>query len=67
MSHPVWPFCESAQNLRSAVLTADGSWDQLDWSSRMEKLAAKGVPVLATGKDGLGTNMWYHKSAAIKP
>ena len=51
--------------MKAAILTADDTWDHLDWTSEMEKLAEKGVPVPARGRDGLGTNIWYHNCAAM--
>jgi len=61
----VWPFCESAQRMKAAVLTADGSWDHLDWASTMEEFSKTGVTVPVKGKDGLGTNIWYPNLAAV--
>jgi len=51
--------------MKAAVLTADGSWDHLDWASTMEEFSKMGVTVPAKGKDGLGTNIWYHIHAVI--
>jgi len=51
--------------MKAAVLTADGSWDHLDWTSTMEEFSKRGVTVPAKGKDGLGTNIWYHIRSTI--
>ena len=35
---PYWPYCSAANEMRSAILNVDGSWDTLTWKRRLESL-----------------------------
>ncbi|CAK3801989.1 phosphoglycerate mutase [Lecanosticta acicola] len=47
-----WSYCKAANEMRSAVLSADGSWDTLAWKRRLETLGANDSPKLAAGPRG---------------
>lgn len=50
--HGSWPYCQAANQMKAAILTADGSWDTLAWKRRMETLGAGDTPKLAAGPKG---------------
>lgn len=50
--HGTWPYCKAANEMKSAILAADGSWDTLAWKRRMETFGANGSPKLAAGPKG---------------
>ncbi|KAL1587871.1 hypothetical protein WHR41_03691 [Cladosporium halotolerans] len=53
-----WPYCTAAQQMRSAVMSADGSWDTMQWRRRLETFerqvdaSATDDPTLAKGLKG---------------
>lgn len=47
-----WPYCQSAADLKSVILTADHNLDTLGWKRRMEGLGPSDTPLLATGPKG---------------
>jgi acid phosphatase len=53
-----WPYCSASQQMKSAVMSADGSWDTLQWRRRLEVFerqigsAATDDPTLAKGSRG---------------
>lgn len=53
-----WPYCTAAQQMRSAVMSADGSWDTMQWRRRLETFerqvdaSATDDPTLAKGSKG---------------
>lgn len=49
--HTYWPYCSVAKAMRSAVLSADGTLDTLQWKRRIESLGTDG-PTLNAGVKG---------------
>jgi len=47
-----WPYCKAASNFKSVVLTANGSWDTLEWKRRLETFGADNAPVPSAGPKG---------------
>lgn len=50
--HGSWPYCRAANELKSAVLAADGAWDTLSWKRQLETLGKSDGPKLAAGPNG---------------
>lgn len=50
--HPTWPYCRAANDLKAAVLSADGAWSTLSWKRHLETLGNNDVPHLSTGPSG---------------
>ena len=50
--HGTWPYCKAANELKAAILAADGSWDTLKWKRRLETFGKGDVPQLAAGPKG---------------
>lgn len=51
--HGSWPYCRAANEWKSAVLAADGSWSTLSWKRRLETLGHDDdSPHLAAGPAG---------------
>jgi acid phosphatase len=50
--NPYWPYCKAANELKSIILTADGSLDSLAWKRRLETIGPAGRPMLPTGPQG---------------
>ncbi|EGP90119.1 uncharacterized protein MYCGRDRAFT_68972 [Zymoseptoria tritici IPO323] len=49
--HGTWPYCKAANEMRSAMLVADG-WDTLAWKRRLETFGNGDTPKLAAGPGG---------------
>jgi acid phosphatase len=53
-----WPYCSAAQQMKSTVMSADGSWDTLQWRRRLEvfgreiEIPPRDDPTLAKGSRG---------------
>lgn len=53
-----WPYCTAAQQMKSTVMSANGSWDTLQWRRRLEvferqvEASASDNPVLTKGSQG---------------
>jgi acid phosphatase len=54
-----WPYCNSSQQLRSVVLSADTKWDQLEWRRRLETFGKDDLPVIVTGSGNAYDGVWY--------
>lgn len=50
--HGSWPYCRAANELKSAVLAADGAWDSLSWKRRLETLGKNDSPNAVIGPEG---------------
>ncbi|KAF7190053.1 putative acid phosphatase SPBC4.06 [Pseudocercospora fuligena] len=50
--HGTWPYCRAANQLKAAILAADGSWDSLAWKRRLETFGSNDTPKLAAGSQG---------------
>ncbi|KAK4632932.1 putative acid phosphatase [Fulvia fulva] len=50
--HGTWPYCKAANELKSAILTADRTFDNLQWKRRLETFGERDLPKLAAGPKG---------------
>jgi acid phosphatase len=65
-----WPYCGSANRLRSIILSgiSDDSkpqWDHLEWRRRLEKFGKNDVPEIAAGPGNVYDGIWYEHPRLI--
>lgn len=47
-----WPYCNAANAMKSALRAADGSWDALTWTRKLESLGVDDAPRMSVGPQG---------------
>jgi len=47
-----WPYCKAANAFKDVILSADGSWDTLQWKRRLETFGPGNAPILSAGPKG---------------
>lgn len=55
-----WPYCNAAQHLRSVIMSANDSWDEIAYRRTLETFDEKDdSPVLSQGPGRETDGIWY--------